>query len=114
MLFSVLKNILIIFLLIGGLFAITKISPKIKKQADTNISKVLGTKTIAQTSEELPSALKKDATEQLEIAKDQAMKVNLGDIVNSVKRLEKIPKDLQSVQSETLKQLTSWYKSTVK
>ena len=94
--------------------AITKISPGVKKQADTNISKVLGTKTIAQTSEELPTALKKDATEQLDIAKDHAMKVSLSDVFQTIKRLEKIPKDFQSAQEESLKKIHAWYESTVK
>jgi len=97
MIFGFIKNLLIVIVLFGALYAVTQYSPIIKKQTDTHIAKVLGTKTESSSENTaLPDDLKKDAEEQVETVKEKAMDISLNDALEHGKRLQKIPEDVQS------------------
>ena len=106
MLFTILRNIVIVFVLFGLLYSATKLSPDIKNQVYTTASKVLGANTQSVPKDaNLSENLKKDAGEQIDTVKDKAMDLTLNEFVYGAKRLGKIPEDLALVRKEAENQI---------
>lgn len=111
MLFTLLKNGIILVILLGILFAVTRVSPSIKKQTDAQIAKVLGAKTVAGEKEKsLPEDLKKDAKDQAINLKERAMEVDLNDIGTAVGRLRQIPNDAREMIEGTRAEAEKFWK----
>lgn len=106
MLFTVLRNIVIVFVLFGLLYSATKLSPDVKNQVFNTAAKVLGATTHSSAADSnLSENLKKDAGEQLDTVKEKAMEVTVKDIVSGVERLRKIPEDFSLVRREAEHQM---------
>jgi len=106
MLFTLLRNIVIVFVLFGLLYSATKLSPDVKNQVFNTAAKVLGANTQSdQKNSNLSENLKKDAGEQIDTVKEKAMDVTLNDLINGTKRLGKIPEDLALVRKEAENQI---------
>lgn len=98
MLLSLFKNLIILLILAGIIIGATKFIPTLKKQTGNQIAKVLGAKSSAgEPQDALADSLQHDAKQQVEKAKETALHLNLSDLINTVNRLQKIPRDLSAV-----------------
>lgn len=96
---SVLKNIFLILFIIGVVFAVSQYAEPLKNKAmgilNMEDSEVLGAS--SSRAGEITKKVSSDIGKQLEGVQKQVLQVTLGDVVNTVSRLQKIPQDINSV-----------------
>lgn len=64
-----------------------------------------------ERAEELSEKFKSDLSNQFVILQEQVLNLTLGDVINGLVRLQKIPQDFHSLQEFTKEQLNDMVKS---
>lgn len=64
-----------------------------------------------QRAQELSEKFKSDLRDQFAILQEQALNLTLGDAINGIYRLQKIPKDIHTLQEFTKEQIDDMLKS---
>lgn len=97
--FAVLKNIFLILILIGSVFMLSHYAEPVKNNliATFNLqdSDVLGAS--SNRAEEITAKIGSDVLGYIANIQKQALEITLGDVVETVSRVQKIPHDIQFV-----------------
>ena len=114
--FSVLKNISLIFALIVVVYLVGNYTGVVKSSVMQvlNIpgSSVQGIST--KKAQEISEKLKSDVIWQAGVAQDQIINLTVGDAVEVLSRLQKIPQDFRLVEQYTKEKLNDMLKSKEK
>ena len=105
------RNMLVIFLLIGVVIGATMYSDKVKSfvmsALKTSGSQVLGANTQELNKYSVTKQVHAEAQNALDQGKKQVMQIKIGDIVNSFSQAQKIVHDVNGLQQMVHQQLQS-------
>ena len=95
-----LRNLIAVIVLIGVVYAVTNYSDVI--QQETGI-KILG----SDKGKGIAGQVLGDATSQVNTVKNQAMHVNVSDVMDYLSRFKRVPQDITSVKDFIRQQVSS-------
>jgi hypothetical protein len=95
-----LRNLIAVIVLIGVVYAVTNYSDVIKQE--TGI-KIIG----SDKGKGIAGQVLGDATSQVNNVKNQAMHINVSDVLNYLSRFKRVPQDITSVKDFIGQQVSS-------
>ena len=99
-----LRNFIAVVVLIGVIYLVTNYSGQIQQQIG-----VKGAST--SRAQEIAGNITSDVGSQVNNAKDQAMHINLSDVLNGLSRFKRIPQDVNSIKNYAQSQLNNMLQS---
>lgn len=108
-----LKNISLLIALVVVVYLVANYSGSLRNQVLALLqipgSSVKGAST--ERAQELSDKFKSDLRDQFVLLQEQAINLTLGDVINGLSRLQKIPQDIHSLQTFTKEQMDNMVKS---